>query len=59
LAREHDFLVGQDLWTGDLVALDDGEAVAALGASDPEDSAHEEVVEVLEVPIGPVRKERI
>ena len=58
-AREHDFLVGQDLWTGDLAALEDGEAVAALGASDPEDSAQEEVVEVVEVHIGLVEDDNL
>jgi len=58
-AREYDFLVGQDLWTGDLAALEDGEAVAALGASDPEDSALEAVVEVVEVHIGLVEDDNL
>jgi len=57
--REHDFLVGQDLRIGDLAALEDGEAVAALGASDPEDSAHEEVVKVVEVHIGLVENDNL
>jgi len=51
-AREHDFLVGQDLWIGDLAAFEDGKAMAALGAGDPEDSAQEEVVKVVEVHIS-------
>ena len=54
-AREHDFLVGQNLWIGGLAALDDLEAVARLGAGDPEDTPQEEVVEVVEVHVGLVK----
>ena len=56
LGREHDFLVGEDLRIAALAAFDYLETMTRLGAGDPENPAHEEIKEVVEIYVGFVKE---
>lgn len=52
IGREHDLLVGKNFRVGNLATFNHPETVAALRATYPEDTPHEQIVEVGEIHVG-------